>query len=362
MAHIEKRGPKRYRARYVDPSGKECSRTFARKVDAERFLTAMESDKLRGAYVDPNAGRVTFGSVADKAMALQVSRPSTRATRAHYLDKHLRPVFGRREIGTIRKSDVRAFIGDLSARLKPQTVRGIANTLSLVFRNALDDRLIAVNPCVGVPLPKIARGQVVPPAVDDVYAVAETMAPRLRAAVTVLAGSGLRIGELLGLEVSKVDFLRRELRVDQQLLQTGEVGPPKTSASVRTVPLGQVVLDVLAAHLAAYPSASYVFTTSDGAPVPYRAWRAAWDKACKQAGVSLGTHDLRHFFASALIAGGASVKQVQTALGHNSAAMTLDVYSHLWPGDDDRTRTVIDAALRRGAETETGSSDGLATA
>jgi integrase len=57
------------------------------------------------------------------------------------------------------------------------------------------------------------------------------------------------------------------------------------------------------------------------------------------------THDLRHFFASALIAGGASVKQVQLVLGHASAVITLRIYVHLWPGEEDRTRTVMDTVL-----------------
>jgi site-specific recombinase XerD len=61
--------------------------------------------------------------------------------------------------------------------------------------------------------------------------------------------------------------------------------------------------------------------------------------------LSIGTHDLRHFMASALIAGGASVKQVQTVLGHSSAVITLRTYAHLWPGDEDRTRAVMDATL-----------------
>jgi integrase len=59
----------------------------------------------------------------------------------------------------------------------------------------------------------------------------------------------------------------------------------------------------------------------------------------------MGTHDCRHFFASALISGGASVKQVQLTLGHSSPVTTLTTYSHLWPGDDDRTRAVIDSTL-----------------
>jgi len=59
----------------------------------------------------------------------------------------------------------------------------------------------------------------------------------------------------------------------------------------------------------------------------------------------VGTHSLRHFYASALIAGGRSVKQVQTVLGHSSAVILLRTYAHLWPGDHDRTRLVIDTVL-----------------
>lgn len=57
------------------------------------------------------------------------------------------------------------------------------------------------------------------------------------------------------------------------------------------------------------------------------------------------THDLRHFYASALIVGGASVNQVQLVLGHASAVITLRIYAHLWPGKEDRTRAVMDAVL-----------------
>lgn len=72
-------------------------------------------------------------------------------------------------------------------------------------------------------------------------------------------------------------------------------------------------------------------------------WRRA--KASASVDEALTTHDLRHFFASALIAGGASVKQVQSVLGHANAMITLRTYAHLWPGDDDRTRSVMDATL-----------------
>lgn len=111
------------------------------------------------------------------------------------------------------------------------------------------------------------------------------------------------------------------------------------------MPLGQVVVDELAQHLAAHPSGGPLFTDALGRPLTYRTWKRIWRAATAQAGVDVDTHGLRHFTASALISGGASVKQVQTVLGHSSAAITLRVYAHLWPGDDDRTRSVMDEAL-----------------
>jgi len=162
--------------------------------------------------------------------------------------------------------------------------------------------------------------------------------------VVLLARTGLRISEALGLQVGDVDFLRGSLRVERQRDSRADgFIPPKTRSSARTVPLGQVVVDELAAHLAMYgggPDGS-IFTDDLGRPLTYTAWKPLW----KATGTSYKTHDLRHYAASALIAGGASVKQVQMILGHATAAVTLGVYAHLWPGDDERARTILDAAL-----------------
>ena len=82
-----------------------------------------------------------------------------------------------------------------------------------------------------------------------------------------------------------------------------------------------------------------------GLPLTYRRWKPLWKTAADKANVQATADALRHLYASALIAGGASVKQVQMVLGHASAVVTLRTYAHLWPGDDDRTRAIIDAVL-----------------
>ena len=127
-----------------------------------------------------------------------------------------------------------------------------------------------------------------------------------------------------------------------------QVSPPKTAASYRTVPLPQVVVDELAAHLAAFPASRFVFTTAQGDALRRTAFAATvWCPAIKRTGLPTGTgfHSLRHYYASLLIRHGESVKVVQTRLGHASAAETLDSYSHLWPDSEDQTRLAVDSIL-----------------
>jgi integrase len=123
--------------------------------------------------------------------------------------------------------------------------------------------------------------------------------------------------------------------------------PPKTRAGVRTIPVPPEVVELLAAHLAAFPAVDgFVFTMASGRPVTRSSWSDQYRKACAAVGVDgrTRTHDLRHVAASSLIASGLSVAAVQAVLGHSSAAETLDVYTHLWPSDEDRTREAIGRA------------------
>ena len=125
---------------------------------------------------------------------------------------------------------------------------------------------------------------------------------------------------------------------------------PKTPSSYRTVPLPQVVVDALAEHLALHPAGpdGWLFTAPEGGPIVRTSFmHSAWRPACKAASLrGVGMHAMRHFYASALIRGGLSVKVVSERLGHANAAMTLNVYAHLWPDDEDRTRQALDELLR----------------
>lgn len=362
MASIRKRPNGMYRARYRDAAGKEHARHFARKLDAQRWLDEVTASIVTGQYADPRAGRTTVETYSHGWERAQVSSDGTARIVDNALRLHIRPALGSTPIGSVRRSDVQGLVKAMTDSHAPGTVRNVYDVLARMFTSAVDDKVISASPCRRITLPRMSDEEITPPTTEQVAELADTIAGRYRAAVVMLAGSGLRIGELLGLRVADVDFLRRTVRVERQRLQSGALAPPKTPKSVRTVPLGEVVIEELAAHCREYGAGEWLFTASNGNPLTYQAWRSAWRavhrarqaaenaaaKKAERAPVTLAkidTHDLRHYFASLLIAGGASPKQVQAALGHSSAVVTLRVYSHLWPGDEDRTRSIVDASL-----------------
>ncbi|MFF5281252.1 tyrosine-type recombinase/integrase [Streptomyces sp. NPDC013171] len=362
MANIQKRPNGKWRARYRDLDGKEHARHFERKLDAQRWLDEVTASMVTGQYVDPRAGRVTFEKYAEKWEGSLIASEAGERITDNALRLHLVPALGARPMAAIRRNDIQVLFKHLSDQLGPGSVRNVYDVLVRLMTAAVDDKVIAASPCRRITLPAMPDEEITPPTVEQVEAMARVMPPYIRAAIVTLAGSGLRIGELLGLKVSDVDFKAGTIRVERQRLQSGKIGPPKTAKSRRTVPVGEVVTDALLAHLAARPSREWLFTMEEGEPLNYRRWKTEWNGARKalQAAENgaaeresrkpvelphMVTHDLRHFYASALIAGGASVKQVQLVLGHASAVITLRIYAHLWPGEEDRTRAVMDAVL-----------------
>lgn len=305
---------------------------------------------VSGTHVDPRTGDITLREYAEHWRKIQVQRPSSRAHIETMLRRHAYPTLGDRPLSLILPSDIQAWVKGLE--LAPATVGVVHGIVSTIMKAAIRDRRIVSNPCEGSKLPKVERKRIVPLTTDQVNAVRDALPAELRALVTLAAGTGMRQGECFGLTVDRVKFLERTVTVDRQLVtvpgQPPTLGPPKTQASNRTIPLPQVVVDGLAAHLAAFPAKpdGLIFTIA-GKPITRSVfghkWRSAVDTADLPAGT--GFHGLRHYYASLLIRHGESVKTVQARLGHASAVETLDTYSHLWPDSDDRTRDAIDSVL-----------------
>jgi len=334
--------------------GRERARHFDRKVDAQRWLDEVTATLVGGTYVDPTLGRQTFQAYAETWRATQPHRPTTAKNVEQHLRRYAYDTLGDRPLAAIRPSEVQAWVTALSPRLAPSTLHTVVNTIRAVFAAAVRDRVIAHNPCVGVALPRVPRRRIEPLTLDQVQTIIAATPEQYRALMVVAAGTGLRSGELFGLQVRHIDFHRRTLTVEQQVQQipghSVYVGPPKTQSSYRIVPLPQVVVDALSDHLRRHPAAAddFVFTAPEGGPIVRTSFmHAAWRPAAEAAGLpkGVGLHSLRHFYASALIRSGLSVRVVSERLGHANAAMTLNVYAHLWPDEEDRTRRALDDLL-----------------
>lgn len=357
MASIRKRTDRDvWQARYRDSAGKEHRRVFRRRVDAQAWLDGITAAVVRGDYVDPKAGRVMLREyVETRWLPAQVHlRPNTRDLYASHLRNHVLPAFGDRPLSSLRRPDMKTFVADLAVRLAPATVGTAYAVVRMVMQAAVDDELIAANPCSRVPLPRVERPAVDPLAPEAVLALAEAITPRYAITVYLAAGAGLRQGECLGLLTNRVDFLRRRVQVDQQLVGNGKapvLAPPKTRASRRVVPVDDVVLEAVSEHLRGWPAGPGELLTTNrlGQPVRRSSFGTCWRAAVTGAGLPADTHfhALRHFYASTLIAAGLHPKAIQARLGHATISETMDTYGHLFPDAEDAGRGALDEVFSR---------------
>lgn len=355
MSNIAKVPTGKWRARYRDDAGVQHARHFARKVDAQNWLDEVTTSIVTGMYVNPKSGKITFRQYAEQWRAIQMHRPTTQAHTENVLKNHAYPAFGDRPISSIMPSDIGVWVKKMSATLSPSFVGTIHGIVSGIFRSAIRDRRIVANPCDGTKLPTLTKVEIIPPTTEMIGELVAGAPDRWKALITFAAGTGMRNGECLGLTRDRVDFLRRTVTVDRQMItvvgRPPFLGPPKTKASVRTIPLPDVAVSALSEHVRLFNIGEFDLLFSDpGNKAMSRSAFSArvWRPTVKAAKITtpIRFHDLRHFYASLLIRHGESIKTVQARLGHASASETLDTYSHLWPDSDDRTREAIDSILK----------------
>lgn len=354
MASIDKRPDGQWRARWREyPGGPQRTKHFARKVDAQRFLTEVEHRLLSGTYTPLAAGQITVAAYAEEWVGRRSWAPSTLAWATRDLERHILPVLGQRPLASLRRSHVEEWLQ--TVQLEPGGVAHALGTLSALLGTAVGDERIPRNVAKGVQVAQADRPPFEVLTVDQVRRLATSADEMAKATIVTVAGTGLRQGELFGLSADRIDFLRRQLRVDRQLWTPDRgasvLRPPKSKRSYRTIALSTLVLDTLAAHIAAFPpnDAGLLFH-AQGRPIDRTTgWRII-NKAAIGAGIGgVAWHALRHHHASCLLSAGISPALVAERLGHDIATL-LRIYAHVIRSDDDRVRAAVDATLGVTAE------------
>jgi integrase len=349
---------KPYLAGFNPPAGgPEVTKAFATEDEAEVWLAEQHVAVARGAFVSPTGAKTLYRDYWSVFLAESHLRPSSVETYQAHGRRHILPVFGHRPLGSLRRNEIQAWVNRLP--VAPRTTQTILRVLQSCLTAAVTDELIPKSPAAGVRAPTARRRTLVVPTAEEVEALADAMYARYRLAVYLGAEVGLREGEILGLRMQDLDLLGRKLTVCRQA-QTLSDGvhvdlPPKTDAAYRTISLDPETVEVIALHLATYPvqAGGLVFTSAAGKPVRRNLFGEAWTSAKQRTKIDrpLRFHDLRHRYASVLIADGCDALTVKTLMGHSSITETYDTYGHLFPNQAERAAQAVGAVIHRASRT-----------
>ena len=348
MSSIKRRPNGSWRARYRDADGRERARHFGRKIDAQQWLDGVVVDTATGRYVDPANDDLTLRAYYDeyKKRQLWVHRTTTSVDQAVASTTFLDVPFGK-----LRVSHVEAWVREQSETLAPSTVRTRLTQVRGVIRGAVGDRRLREDVTAGVKPPKARRKQhtMTIPSVEAVSRLLGAVEGQYRPLFALSSYAGLRIGEACAVRLEGLDLEDGTLHVQRQVVRKegggSELGPPKAeSERVVYLPAGLVVM--LREHIDVWGLDGQLFWAAGRKLMTGSSADFRWRQAKERTGLSCKIHDLRHFYASGLIAAGCDVVTVQRALGHSSATITLNTYAHLWPSAEDRTREAAATLMR----------------
>jgi len=344
-------------ADYTDGSGNRHQVRFKRKAEAEAHEEKLKVAIRGGTHVSLDS-RLTIADAADKWINRVEANERERATLRQYhqhVKLHILPRIGALKLTKLTKGHVEAFRDGLLSGDKPlsrpmahKVLRSLKSMLKVMGLSHLaDDVKVEIGKRNKR---KLEIGRDIPTS-DEVSRMVKTAQGRLRVLLMTATSTGLRSSELRGLRWSDVDLRHGELHVRQRADRWNKIGPPKSEAGRRTIPLGPELILALKEWKLACPKGVHdlVFPTSTGAIEHHKNVLRSLQPIMKAAGVvhkdgtpKYGLHSLRHFFASWCInpkdRGGRqfTAQVAQALLGHSSIVMTLDVYGHLFPRGDDR--------------------------
>ncbi len=353
-------------------------RGFKTKKEALAAEADVVSERSRGTYVRPSRTSVAR-FLLDEWLPAKVPtlKPSTAASYGQTIKSYVIPRIGNAELATVDGAMLNALYGDLLTRgrtgasgvtggLSPKTVRNVHGMLHRAFKDAVRWRRLAINPADAADQPKDVGPEMRAWSANELgrFIVASSD-DRLAGPWHLLATTGIRRGELLGLRWSDVDLTAKHVRIVQTMTMVGsrpEIGTPKTKAGRR----GLALDDATAAALKAWRSTQaqerllmgagwrdeddLVVTEPDGSRVHPQVLTRRFHAITKRANLrAIRLHDVRHSYATAALASGLRPDVLSKRLGHANVGVTLKVYAHVLPGDDEAAATSVAAFIGGGA-------------
>lgn len=359
------RAGKGARTYYGYVSGKQVP-VGSNESEALARYSELRAKSARGEPVVPT--QLKFGAVAEEWFASKEKRlrPWTLVNYRAALDNVLLPRFGDFKLAQISTGHVASLIRDLEAKgLSRATIDNLLKPLAGTYKFAMSRGLIGLNPMVNLtederPPRKPRRVfEWSPESIEALLSASRELAAKPTSRydytplLTLAIRTGLRLGELLGLQWADVELTgdSPSLYVRRQRTRLGELAEPKTAKAIRRVPLGPSVVRFLAEHKLRSGAGDddFVFAALSGGPLTHRnAQRRGFDRAAKAAGLEgVSFHDLRHAFASLMIERGVSSTVLANILGHTTSSTTEKIYVHLFNRErtDEQVREAMESAM-----------------
>lgn len=345
---------------YVDNPDEEKSESYPKLGSTKEPGTAryrkreLEEQIAKGTYVDPKLSRQTVGKVVEKWAGRANTEGTEQQRWALYNDLG---ELERIPIANLRASPhVRDWVDVLlkgrpwrdGKPLQPGTVKRRLDMLKTVLNQLVADDVLVKNHAATVKLPPI-DAEVWPenllPLEEGRLMTQAAKDDRIRVMILIAMQCGLRPAEIAGLRVRDIDTESATLSVMQQISRTRvETSVLKTKSSRRTVPMPLSLVAEVKPFMEGKPLDGLLFQTANGKPYSSKDLGGWLHRVAHRTTLSrvYTWRDFRHFYASSLIRHNINVKTVQRRMGHSSAKVTLDIYTHIWPDQDDKTREAIE--------------------
>lgn len=334
---------------YRKPNGSRGRKSARAKSHTAAVARLAELRSQVGLLKAPDG--VTIASLGERFIASLDVAPKTLRQRSDSAG-HVKAVAGDRPVQSITSNDVMQILADLkeliTSRNRPVGPRSRQVALTYLrglFDYAVTQGIITSNPAHGIKRPECQSKEIFPFTAEECSSIISAASRyRLGCAVSVKLLTGLRSGELLGLQWRDIHFKTKRLQVNRQLAEgkARDLKRPKTKASLRTVPLSRPAVEILSRRRELAEgegfasSGDFVFPGKTGTAI----WRSSlmtgvWQPILKTLGLkNRGLHHCRHTFATLLLGQRVSPHIVAKLLGHSSVAITLMIYAHYLPGVD----------------------------
>ncbi|MBE0448812.1 MAG: site-specific integrase [Actinobacteria bacterium] len=349
--NIYKRG-KNYLIRYYVDGVQKWETVGVRMKDAEALLNERQRQVRLGELI--RTEDVTFKEFAEKWIATHRSKIRERTLISY--EGHLKkaiPFFGRHKLRQITPELIEEFISSLAKEgLSPASQGTYLRTLKVLFNRAVEWNYINRSPAQFVRPPRKVKREIDFLTPEEIAALIDAALPEHRALIMTACLTGMRRGELLGLQWSDVDFRSNTIFV-RNALYKGKLDELKSQHSRRKIAIPEILVRELKTHQARQavelPSneLDLVFPNTAGNPMDgNNLVKRIFEPTLKRADLRrIRFHDLRHSFASLLINQNESIKFIQRTLGHSSAQVTLDVYSHLMPDAGEQAAKRVEESI-----------------